>query len=200
MRKKEIFKMKRLIIPIGCVCAGKTILWDNIKHAKSKNLVRVSRDDIRYQLYDYEKGLKLEFEDVVQQNLWNYFLKAILNDKNIYLDLTNYTRARRMPFVYVARYHKYQIVMIVFNTTLSQSIKRNKLRKRMTSEKIICEQFQNTEYPDKSEYDILHYDVLESEMKLFWDFEDDYRECPNCKSLVKKDMKKCICGWEWKKK
>jgi len=149
--EKEM-KMK-LIIPIGPAGSGKTTLWKKIA-TNSNTIIRISADRYRYKLYDYNNSFKEMFENEVWQSVWNQFIKSLQNKKDIFLDATNLTKSRRLPFIFVARTFGYEILL---ETTIIETFKRNNSRKRIVPESIIINQVFSLEYPEPSEYDFLEY-------------------------------------------
>jgi len=145
----------KLIVPIGPAGSGKTTFWEEM--SSKKRIFRISADDWRYILYNYSKGFKEEFEYKVWGHVWETFISSLRSGKNVYLDCTNLTKSRRMPFIYVAKEFGYKIEIVLFNLSIKKILKQNNSRKRKVSEDIVCKQLLSLEYPDKQEYDKLKY-------------------------------------------
>ena len=145
---------KRLIIVIGPAGSGKTTYYKKY-HTHHKKMVRVSADECRSSLYEYDKGFDPEKEPSVWQMVWFHFMDAVRHGQNIFLDNTNLTTARRLQFVHIARCFNYEVKMIIFRTPLRTILTQNQQRKRIVPEKIICQQVFSFQYPQPYEYDYI---------------------------------------------
>ncbi|MHA1897417.1 MAG: AAA family ATPase [Promethearchaeota archaeon] len=147
-RKPEI------ILMVGASGSGKT------HYIKKNNMEAfyevISADKIRYDLYDFAKGIQLERESEVWAIFYKKLEKLLKQKIDIIVDNTNTTYYLRYPIVCRALRHGYRIGMIFMKAALERCLYFNLQRKgHITPEDIVKEQVEKLQLPETWEYDTL---------------------------------------------
>lgn len=160
--------MTTIYIPIGTAGCGKSTYYEKLCKTFEPNVIikRISADDIRFQMLDYEHTGR-DYDEKIEPLVWEKVYQQyeeLLSDRTIigiYFDCTNLGYKERSQIIIRALRHKMMkikpitIEMIWFNIPLSQSLIWNNTRKRKVPEKIIAQQYLRFEMPLIYEYDIL---------------------------------------------
>jgi len=146
----------KLILPIGCAASGKTSWFTRFI---SPNVsFRISADEIRFEILNYPKS-GIDFDPMIEPQVWakvwQLFIANTLVRNPIFLDCTNLTQARRMPFINCARAFGYEIQIVWFKKSLMTCLQQNAARDRTLDESIIARQFVALQAPEGYEYDTL---------------------------------------------
>jgi predicted kinase len=157
MRKIILFKkQKRITITVGISGSGKTFFRKN--DLKYKNYIVVSKDDIRFSMFDYFRN-NVDFYDALEPLIKNIerlmFLELLKQNYNIFLDGTYLTMEKREFFIRSAKDHKYQIELIVF-TNFQKAIMRNSERLRFVPCEVIKRQIKEFQKPNEDEIKLVN--------------------------------------------
>ncbi len=165
--------MIHIFIPIGTAGSGKSTYYQKLTQHFSFKISRISADDVRFKLLDYEHTGK-DYDESIEPQVWKIVYESfeqLLTDPEctqkqlmsdiaipigIYFDCTNLTVKERSQIIIRAlHWHDTIIHMIVFDVSLFQSLTWNQSRKRKVPEKAIAQQFIRMENPYPYEYNTL---------------------------------------------
>ena len=150
-----------LILICGIPASGKTHLAQN----KYRDRIRLNRDDIRFShkwmisygqkwgQSDFDSELEEVFSDY-EMELLQYHLQR---SHKIVVDNTNVTRARRKPYVDVAKTLNKTIGILFLNPSIELCVERNRKRENIIPETIVRQYNNDIEFPHMNE----GFDVVE---------------------------------------
>jgi len=158
--------MSILYIPIGTTGSGKTTYYEK-NYKQRKDIERISADDVRFKLLDYEHTGR-DYEESLEPTVWSTvyatYTERLKAKESVYFDCTNLTLKERSQIIIRAlRTQQYKIELIWFDIPLWIALKWNAQRERRIKEKIIAQQYLRLEPPQEYEYDslmILGYDPI----------------------------------------
>lgn len=150
-----------LILICGIPASGKTHLTQN----KYKDRIRLNKDDIRFahkRLISYgqkwtQSDFDLELEKIFSDYEMELLQYHLQKGYKIVVDGTNVTRARRKPYVDVAKRLSKTIGILFFNSPIELCLKRNQNRENIIPESIVRKYNNDIELPHISE----GFDVVE---------------------------------------
>lgn len=136
------FKTNELYLLVGIPCSGKST-YANKCHRNSNTII-ISSDDIRKELtgsYEFSKQTNNLIFDIAKERT----RVALSNGFNVVFDATNIIKKYRNDFVKISKNCGCKINAIVFDTLLSECLKRNIKRnsERKISEDILVMMYKN---------------------------------------------------------
>lgn len=154
-QQNDMIPAPKLIMPIGCSGAGKSTYKKN----NYPDVQSFSLDDCRLRWYseDYSEAYRMSVEDSTFSNKANQEFFALLKKgKDLYVDNTNLSRKRRQMYITEARKRGYNIVGILFLSSLNTVISRQKSRTdKSVPESAVIQHYNALQYPSYGEMDTI---------------------------------------------
>ena len=117
-----------MMIVRGLPGSGKSTFAKRWVSQDPENRVRVSRDDIRYQLYGKYYGLTISQESVVTKVEWGTIKAALSARQSVIIDNQNLKSAYVYPYLKIALEHKVPVLHKDFKVDIDVVLKQNSQR------------------------------------------------------------------------
>lgn len=151
----------KLYMLIGASGSGKSTFSKKICNYDDTNYY--SLDKIRLDLYsnNYSEAYDLSCKDSnFISKSQKIFMNMLKTNKNIIIDNTNISRKRRKFYLEHAFRHNYELIAVIFPSSLKTLINRQLIRDdKIIPEDIVIKQYMNIQQPSLGEFDkiIYHY-------------------------------------------
>lgn len=154
-QQNDMISAPKLIVPIGSSGVGKSTYKKN----NYPDVQSFSLDDCRLRWYseDYSEAYRMSVEDNTFSNKANQEFFALLKKgKDLYVDNTNLSRKRRQMYITEARKKGYNIVGVLFLSSLNTVTSRQKSRTdKSVPENAVIQHYNSLQYPSYGEMDTI---------------------------------------------
>lgn len=143
-----------MMIVRGLPGSGKSTFAKRWVGQNPENRVRVSRDDLRYQLYGKYYGLTISQESTVTKIEWGIIKSALAARQSVIIDNQNLKDAYVYPYLKIALEHKVAVLHKDFKVDIDVVLEQNRQRpadRIVPEDKILAFQrryFKNGKFPE----------------------------------------------------
>lgn len=143
-----------MMIVRGLPGSGKSTWAKRWVNQDPENRVRISRDDLRYQLYGKYYGLTISQESTVTKIEWGNIKSALAARQSVVIDNQNLKDAYVYPYLKIALEHKVAVLHKDFKIDIDKVLEQNRQRpadRIVPEDKILAFQrrhFKNGKFPD----------------------------------------------------